>query len=121
MNIWDIESNREYINYQELSLCLSTWRKDLEEMGKEGFIGYYHVKIGFFVKTYSSVKLRLLLAYLEYINPEFQYSAKIPFDKFVIISEEALNRVLSGDEDYLRKLEDATPAAFLKYGLLVAK
>ena len=120
MRIEEIETNREHINYAALNLAQGILKKNLEQMGKEAFLGNYYAAIGFYVKTWRSIDLRYLLAMLEHLNPEFQYSGKVEIGKVIVTDEHLLQKVMDGDRALLDKLDKNTPAAFKKYGILIA-
>ncbi len=119
MKILELEQNRDYIDYSELSLLAHQLEKEYNQQGKEKFLGYYYSHIGFFFKTWSSVKLRYLLSVLEWLNPDFPYGGDIPIGRPIVVNEDCFEQIIQGDSKLLDKLADATPTAFQKYGMIV--
>lgn len=114
----EIETDTNYIGYQSLTLLSELLWKELDQKGREAFLGGYYEKIGFYTKTWRTVELRYLLAFLEYLNPEFQYTGKLDIGKPIITDEHAFRKILGGDGALLEQLERTTPPTFIKYGLL---
>ena len=118
MDKWELETDTDYIGYQSLTVLRKLLRKELEKDGKEAFLGNYYTKIGFYTKTWRYVEIRYLLALLEYLNPEFQYTGKVDVGKRIVADEAAFKKIINGNTELLDNLSQGTPAAFIKYGFL---
>ena len=118
MNIAEIETDTKYIGYKSLTVLGKLLREELEREGKEAFLGSYYAKIGFYIKTWRSIEVKYLLAFLEYLNPLFQYTGDISIGKAIVTDEDAFERIMNGDMELLEKIRKSTPSAFLKYGFL---
>lgn len=119
MLIYELENNIEYINYTGLNTMRSTLQKDLEKMGKELFLGTYQTRMGFFTKTWRSLELRYLLAFMEQMNPDSQYCGYVKNEKPVVLDEKLCRKILKGDQQLLDQVVQRTPSVYLKYGLLL--
>lgn len=120
MDIWEIETDTDYIGYQNLTVLRKLLREEMAKDGKEIFLGNYYTKMGFYTKTWRHVEIRYLLALLEYLNPEFQYTGKVDVGKRIVADETAFKKIMNGNGELLDKLRRGTPMAFIKYGFLTA-
>ena len=122
MNVYELENDKNYIDYQDLRECEKSLRGEYNVLGAEDFIAKYHRHIGFYTKTWRTVRLRYLLGMLETICPEFIYAGKLderrPM-KPIVLNEEVLDRIVAGDAELLSELTKKTPSGFLKYGILL--
>ncbi|EEQ58124.1 hypothetical protein CBFG_01834 [Clostridiales bacterium 1_7_47FAA] len=118
MDKWEIETDVDYIGYQSLTVLRKLLRDELKKDGKETFLGNYYTKIGFYTKTWRYVEIRYLLALLEYLNPEFQYTGVINIGRTIVTDEDAFKKIVNGDAGLLDKLRQGTPLVFIKYGFL---
>lgn len=119
MLISELESNVEYINYEGLNTTRETLQQDLETMGKELFLGTYQTRMGFFTKTWRSIDLRYLLAFLEHLNPDFQYCGNVEIGKPIVLDEKLYKKIRGGDQELLDLAVQRTPSVYLKYGLIM--
>ena len=124
MNMYELESDKSYIDYQDIRECERSLLGEYNTLGAEAFIAKYHRHIGFYTKTWRTVRLRYLLGMLETICPEFVYAWKLderrPM-KPIVLDEEAFDKIMAGDTILLDKLAKKTPSGFLKYGMLLGK
>ena len=118
MSMMEIETDTIYIGYKSLTVLRKLLSEELEREGKEAFLGSYYTKIGFYTKTWRYAEIRYLLAFLEYLNPLFQYAGDINIGKPIVTDEDAFEKIMTGDGELLDKIRKSTPSAFLKYGLL---
>ncbi|MCD8217281.1 MAG: hypothetical protein LUD01_04425 [Clostridiales bacterium] len=121
MNVYELESDKNYINYQDLRQCEETLLGEYNGLGAENFIAKYHRHIGFYTKTWRTVRLRYLLGMLETICPEFVYAGDLderrPM-KPIVLNEVVFDRIVAGEGELLNKLAENAPSGFLKYGIL---
>lgn len=119
VTIRELETDTDYIGYQGLTVLGKLLWEELEQKGKERFLGSYYANIGFYTKTWRYVEIRYLLAFLEYLNPEFQYAGAVTVGKTIVTDEKAFQTIMKGDSELLERLMQITPYAFLKYGMLI--
>lgn len=113
-----LETDQNKLEYDKIRVLLSVLANDYRAMGKEIFVGFYQTHLGFFTKTWSSVEIRILLACLEYVNPEFHFGGRVSMEKIIVLNENELYEILRGGQAALDKRVSKTPAAFVKYWLI---
>ena len=118
MNIHELETDKEKISYDRIRVLMEKINSDYNKMGREVFVGSYQTRLGFYMKTWQSVEKRILLAYLENVNPDFHYSGNVTAGKVIVLDERRLDEILEGGQEALDRQAAGTPAAFLKYGLI---
>lgn len=119
MNISQLETDKDAIGYDRINNIFLTIIRQYREMKKEAFVGYYQTQMGFFMKTWASPEQRILLACLEHVNPDFCYKGDVKTEKVIVLDETSLESIIIGGQRELERRAARTPAAFLKYGLIV--